>query len=243
MKSLCKVVCVSTVLCLVVSSVRADFNNPGNFTTPTWQVKLSVVPNMPNNGGPFWAEIQVSKGDPAWIGPTTSFYTFCIEEGEYFIPGQTYNVQVDTSAWLGNAKQVPNRLLPETAYLYEQFLLNPDLKTGGDYQEAIWYLQGQRSWNALTTNAQGLVSKANEHQTDPSTALVKVMNLWWSPNDITGGWGKDDTTHNVYQYQSQLAIVPVLPGTTTVPAPAAIVIGALGLGLVGWSKKRLVKDD
>ena len=128
------------------------------------------------------------------------FQTFCIEMGEYFSPGTTYNVTISDRV-LYNGGQFPSGdpIKFGTAWLYSQFaagtLSGYDYTYGsgrtasaGDLQLAIWYLQGEvpslvnggadgtAFYNAANAEASALgvviTSAAN------GTYGVVALNLW-----------------------------------------------------------------
>ena len=82
------------------------------------------------------------------------------------------------------------------------------------YPRRFWHEMGQSG--GFTNGITALADSA----APTDIGNVRVLNLWVL--DSTGTVATDVQSH-----------------LTIVPAPAALVLGALGLGLVGWVKRRL----
>jgi len=232
-------------LALMTSSASGDIQ-------VTWD---RVAGNYYNNGGEFVLTTVTGHG-PFPLG-TSSITTFCVEREEYVNSGWTYKAEVNTGGKLGWSTAIKNNseiahgyleayggdpLDPRTAYLYTGFLYGT-LTTGynvgttythaefaGGLQAAIWRIEqevgstydGVVSGNALTL--------ANLYWTEANNAKwttlgnIRVLNLY----------------HNTDSALAQDQLVEVPPGTPGgFPVPGALVLGAIGLGLVGWMKRRL----
>jgi hypothetical protein len=81
-------------------------------------------------------------------------------------------------------------------------------------QNAVWNIEGEAYTSSL--NMQSLIADATANATDADLLKVGVMNLWEN-SDATGA-------AQSYVYQ--------------VPVPGAFLLGAVGLGMVGWIKRR-----
>jgi len=106
------------------------------------QLYITYASNNPGNGGGAFAVSQVSGG----LLAGTTFNTFCLEENEYFVPGNNYTYVTNTAAVLGGNGGPSDPISIGTAYLYDKFL-----NEGGNYsaadqkalQEAIWFLEDE----------------------------------------------------------------------------------------------------
>lgn len=170
------------------------------------------------------------------IGSNGAFQSFCVEIPEHAYEGVTYDAFVNDEA-VGGGTRWPGEpagddggdmISPETAYLYTQFragtLEGYTFGTGTArgasaraLQEAIWYLEGEFSctFDALSPASQEFIRLAQDAGWT-TTGSVRVLNL---------------TNPDGSRAQDMLTM-------TTVPAPGAVLLSSLGLGVVGWLKRR-----
>ena len=232
------------------------------FAVCTTQAVMQVVlyQNLTNyshgNAGEFNAlpNAALLSVNPTLTGyaPTTAdltavnpyFQTFCVEEGEFFSPGSTYNVTISTEV-LYNGGQFPagEPITLGTAWLYSRFadgtLSGYDYTYGsdritsaGDLQQALWYLQGEVTslvsggadgtafYNAAVFALGGTVTNAAN-----GAYGVVALNLWVpGPNGSNGAAAQDQ--------------LMVIPGPTTVPEPTTTGFACLLLLLPGIRKTR-----
>lgn len=165
------------------------------------------------------------------VGAAGTFESFCLEYGEHFSPGSTYNYTVSGAATAGSGGAVGGQdpISAGTAWLYSQFasgtLSGFDYGSGrktsnNDLQLAFWFFEdetplisgygsyGTGSGNVFLNAAVTYFGSVANAKADSNGAYgVKVLNL------------TDNSGHNK---QSQLYV--------SVP-DAASTLGLLGLGL------------
>ncbi len=212
-----------------------SYSDGGEFNAVPNANLLSVNPTL---AGYAPATADLAAGNP-------NFQTFCIETGEYFYPGTTYNVTISDEI-MYDGRQSPNGepITVGTAWLYSQFTAgtlsgydyNDSGRTvsAGDLQQAIWYLQGEQTslinggsgadgtifYNAAVSALGGTINNAAN-----GAYGVVALNLWVPNPDGSNGAGAQD----------QLMVVPEL---SAVPEPGAVSFGLLILLPLGMKKVR-----
>ena len=116
-------------------------------------LKLDYSPTHPGGGFPG-GTFQVSSVNGGLLAGSSPFDTFCLEAGEFFNPGGTYNYAVSSGAVSGGAGGVngSDPISLGTAYLYDSYL-----RHGGDQktiQQAIWWLENEVS-TGISNDANG----------------------------------------------------------------------------------------
>ena len=179
-------------------------------------IKVTDGPYGTTNGGEFIVEVMSGT---VWGHPVgDKFVTLCVETSEFLTLGHTYEVAVNTAAIYNNAPGGSDPLSPASAYLYDKYLKNgwgPRSNAIADgVQNAIWWFEGEGgSNNAYAVEA----AAANWLDLGP----VRVLNLF-----EVGHLGD-------YNYRCQDVLVAI-------PAPGAILLGSIGVGLVGWLRRRTI---
>jgi hypothetical protein len=193
---------------------------------------------------PFTGEFQLTPNTDLalLLGSSNPFQSFCLEAYEDVAIGSTYFAKLNDEAIAGGGNLGPagpdggDPLSPQTAWLYAQFRAGPagalvgyDFSPGDGrkasawaFQQAIWHLEdevGYQNLAGLSPLAQSFVTQAGLGGWT-TIGNVRVLNLY------PGLYAK---TVN----QDMLALV-------TIPAPGAVLLGSLGVGLVGYLRRRAV---
>lgn len=208
--------------------------------SPAWAT-MWVSMSVASGGHPYIATVVNNGTGSEPVGPyqiTQSFQTFCIEKTEYFGTGPIYRATIDPWAYLGGPDDgvpPPNADVvgKDTAWMYSQWLSGnktftsltpawgPHTFTATEFQDAIWLAEGElTSAGTWATRLRNYAVSQSSSWT--STNGVMALNLW----EYDYGAGKW-----VKAAQTQLV---------QIPAPGAALLVALGIGMVGWVKKRFV---
>jgi hypothetical protein len=176
------------------------------------------------------------------------FQTFCVERDEHIgysgdaLNGMISTANVDGSqpgshAWLGGSNtNSGDDLDAKTAYLFTKFVQSGNgywsntyalttAQLAGALQAAIWKIEGETDavYTGLGLSA-NQANQANDWIAEAGNAKgignVRILQVYTALPDSTGQGG----------FRQDLLIM--------VPVPAAAILGVLGLGLVGWAKRR-----
>jgi len=184
-------------------------------------------------GGEFFATPSGFVNAPVALTNNGYFETFCVEKNEYIKLGVTYYVDLNTEAVTGGGGPNPDPLSNYTAYLYEQFvtgLLDDYNYTFGSgrtasanaLQDVIWYIEQEQglTWTIGDGSRRDRMYQDALANAPSGIGNVLVMNLY----------GDAALTQHK---QDQLVLIPV-----PIPAPGAAVLAMMGLGVVGWVRRR-----
>jgi len=174
------------------------------------------------------------------LGTSVKFESFCLEKDEHVSSGgQIYRVVINDEALLGGGNdgdpgdEGGDPLCEETAYLYTEF--RAGTLTGYNYivgagreasaqalQNVIWYLEDEiDTWTWADGSLEDIFRDAAEQAIElgewEGVGYACVLNLY----DRSTGENKQD-----------------MLGLCAVPAPGAIVLGALGSCVVGFLRRR-----
>jgi hypothetical protein len=206
---------------MLVSPAVADVWSPGNSftwtpvtgTTYNFTSDGSVTLTQPSGGqdnGPFVVAINSADATLAKVGNGTE--VFCLENNVYFTPGARYVATLNDLVYSGQgpAGTYSKALSEDAKKIYNAFR-EGTLTNWAAIGNGIWYAQGIGG------------AYLNPGPSDYVSGDFKVLNLWTLTGSDASGWTATDV-------QSQIV---------KIPAPAAAVLGMMGLGLVGWVRKRM----
>ncbi len=204
-------------------------------------VQAGPTIKMLNDSTPAYA-FQILEDGFAGYAAGTILPTFCLEYHETFTPNTSYYAVLGTAAvkggmdWAGGVYgQTPlqsvssDPLDPRTAFLFTRFMEGDSRFTDQTkLQNAIHYIEAEFKnasvvgpKNSYVLLAEQAVAEGGEWY-GKGLGNVHVMSLW----------KYFDGTYYSGHSQDQLILI------SAVPAPGAVALAGIGMGLVGWLRRR-----
>lgn len=240
------------LLCVLVGGLLAASTAGAG---PTSDMTIQLLGRDPGSGPGGVYVFEVVTSTVPGFSAGDRFESFCLERAEWVHitdPPQTYDAVVNTKAVGGGMGMVGDPIDPKTAYLYSRYRngtlggWTDDDASADALQYVIWELEGEPTVGVMLSDAAeakvpGFRAVA---ESSPWTDIgdVRVLNLslslpaYYGSNGfstgLTGMYGACGPLSCGGWAQDQLILLP------HIPAPPAVLLGLIGLGLVARTNVR-----
>jgi len=217
-----KLLMVSVLCAFVAAPAFGDYL--GTFWWQGNMLNAIAKVNMDNTSFGFTA--PAGSGGPFWVrvveGTLPQFNTLCVESSITQNMNLDYWASVDDVAYSGGVGPAGDSISQRSEWIYDQYLAgNLSTHTGDTISKAIWMGEGEATpdlGNAVWAAAVLAVPDAGALATH-----TRALNLWTLTYDGVKWVATDVQSHLI-----------------TVPVPAAVLLGFLGLGYAGMRLRKHV---